>query len=83
MAQLWPGLGATIWCMSRSIHPRGTIHERYKNIPQGNKLEGLILVGESNISLWKKGAEVPVYYFFHRDSVDVEFFASRDYIRVV
>ena len=76
MAQLLNRLGAMEWCMSRYIHSRGDIHERYMNRPKWHKLEGLVFVGESNRSLQRKGVEVLVYDFFHGDLVDVELFAS-------
>ena len=53
------------------------------NHSKGHKLEGLILVGESNWGLRRKGVEVPVYSFFHGDFPDVELFASQCYIHVV
>ena len=53
------------------------------NRPKGQKLEGLILVGESNRRLWRKGVEALVYYLFHGYSLDVELFVSRSYIHVV
>ena len=53
------------------------------NHPKGHKLEGLILVGDRNRILRRKGVEVPVYYFFHRDFVDDKFFALRRYIHMV
>ena len=53
------------------------------NRPKGHKLEGLILVGERNMSLWRKEVELQVYYFFHGDYVSVDFFASRRYVHVV
>ena len=53
------------------------------NLPKEHKLESLVLVEESNMSLRRKGVEVPVYYFFHRDLPGVEFFASQHYIHVV
>ena len=52
------------------------------NCPKGHKIESLILVGDSNRILRRKGVEVQVYYFFHGDFVDVEFLASRCYIKV-
>ena len=83
MAQLRPGLGATAWCMSRYIHPSGPIRKRYSNRTKGHKLEGLVLVGESNRSLRRKGVEETVYSFFGGDFVSVDFFASRRYVHVV
>ena len=83
MAQLRTGIGDTAWCMSSYIRPSGAIHERYTNNPKRNKLEGLILVWESNRSLWRKGVEVPVYYFFHGDFSGVEFFTSINCVHVV
>ena len=69
--------------MSRYIHLSVTTRERYINLPKGHKLEGLILVGESNRTLQGKGVEVPVYYLFHGDLPDVELFALQSYINVV
>ena len=69
--------------MSRYICPRVPIRERYIHHPKGHFLEGLILVGESNRSLRMKGVEVPVYYFFHGDFPDVEFFSLQHYIHVM
>ena len=83
MAQLQPVIGVTEWCRSSYIHPSGTIHKRYTNLPKVHKLEGLILVGESNRILCRKGVELSVHYFFHGYSVDVEFFVSLRYIHVV
>ena len=40
------------------------------------------MVGESNRTLQGKGVEVPVYYLFHEEFPDVEFFATRCYIYV-
>ena len=83
MLQLQPIIGAIPWCMSRYIQPSGPIHKRYINLPKGHKLEGLILVGERNRSLRRRGVEIPMYSSFHVDFPDVEFFASQSYIYVV
>ena len=52
------------------------------NHPKGHKLENLVLVQESNISLRRKGVAAPVYYFFHGELPYVEFFSSRSYVGV-
>ena len=83
MPQILPVISALIWCMSRYIRPVGTIRERYTNLLEGHKIECLVLVGESNIKLRRKGVEAPVYYFFHGDFPDIELFASHSYILVV
>ena len=83
MPQLQPVLGATAWCMSMYIHPRGPIRKRYKNLPKGHKLEGLVLVWESNRILQRRGVESPVYYFFYGDFPDVDLFSTHIYIHVV
>ena len=44
------------------------------NIPKGHNIESLILVGESDRRLQRKGAETPMYYLFHVDLSDVELF---------
>ena len=41
------------------------------------------MVEESNRILWRKGVEVPVYYFFRGDFLDVEFFVFQRYIHVL
>ena len=53
------------------------------NLLKGHKLEDLILIGESNRSLWRKRVTAPVYYFFHGDFYGVEFFPTRHYIHVI
>ena len=68
--------------MSRYIHPGRPICERYTNLLKGHKFEGLILVGERNMILRRKGVTLPVYYLFYGDLPDVEFFASQRYINV-
>ena len=83
MPQVQPGLAVVVWCMSRYIHSSRPIREKYTNIPKGHKLEDLILVGESNMSLRRKGVTAPVYYFYRCDFPLVEFFAVRRYIHVM
>ena len=56
--QLWPGLGVVTWCMSRYIHIVNTIFKKYMNLPKEHKIEGLILVGETNCILWRRGGGV-------------------------
>ena len=69
--------------MSWYIHPGGTIRKRYTNLPKGNNIESLLLVGGRNRSVSSKGVELRVYYFFHGEFVDVDFFALWHYIHVV
>ena len=69
--------------MLRYTQPSSPIRDKYTNLPKGHKIEYLILVGEGNISLRRKGVEEPVYYFFHGNFPDVEFFALRRYIHVI
>ena len=46
------------------------------NRPKDKNIEGLVLVGESNRVLRRKGVKVPVYYLFDAYSPDVELFYS-------
>ena len=46
-------------------------------------LEGLILVGETNRSWWRRGGGLkPVYSLFHDDFIGVKFFYMQRYIYV-
>ena len=69
--------------MSWYIHPGGTIRKRYTNLPKGNNIESLLLVGDRNRSVSSKGVELIVYYFFHGEFSDIEFFASWSYVNVL
>ena len=69
--------------MSRYIRLSNTTRERYTSLPKGHKLEGLVLVGERNISLRRKGVEAPVYSYFYGYYPNVEFFATWHSIHVV
>ena len=79
MPQLWTGLGAVVCCMSRYIQYRRPIYERDTNCSNGYKLDNCFFE-ERNSILCRKGVASPVYYFFHWDFPDVDFFASRRYV---
>ena len=64
-------------------HPGRVIRERYTNRQKGQTLEGLVLVGDINVILMRKGVELIVYYFFHGEFSDIEFFASWSYVNVL
>ena len=53
------------------------------NRPKGKNIEGLILVGEENRRLWRKGGETSVYHLSHGNLPDVDFFAAQHYIHVM
>ena len=49
------GVSGVVSCMSRFIHPSKLIREKYPNLPKAHKLEDLILIAESEISIRRGG----------------------------
>ena len=49
------------------VHPPQKDHpQEIHEAPNGGNLDNLILIGERNRILQKKGVEAPLYYLFHR-----------------
>ena len=69
-------------CMSRFIHPSKPIREMYPNRPKDHKLEDLILIAESEISIQRSGGLAKVYIFSHLNFPDAIFSAEKRYVHM-
>ena len=76
------GVGGFVSCMSRLIHPSKHISEKYPNRPKAHKLEDLILIVESKISIRRGGSLANVYKFLHLNLPDVIFYAAKRYVHM-
>ena len=76
------GVGGVVSCMSRFNHPSKPIREKYPNRPKAHKLEDLILIAESEISIRRGGGLAKVYNFSHLDFPDVIFYAAKWYVHM-
>ena len=76
------GVGRVVICMSRFIHPSKPICEKYPNRPKYHKLEDLILIAESEISIRRGGVLAKVYKFSHLNFLDVIFYAAKWYVHM-
>ena len=55
------GVDGVVSCMSRFTQPSKPIREKYPNRPKYHKLEDLILIAESEISIRRGGGLAKVY----------------------
>ena len=76
------GVGGVVSCMSRFIHPSKPICETYPYRPKAHKLEYLILIEESEISIRRGGGLAKVYKFLHLNFPDVIFYAAKRYVHM-
>ena len=76
------GVGGFVICMYRFIHPSKPIHEKYPNRSKAHKLEDLILIAESEISIRRGGGLAKVYNFSHLNFPDVIFYAAKRYVHI-
>ena len=76
------GVGGVVSCMSRFIHPRKPIREKYPNCPKAHKLGDLILIAESEISIQRGGGLAKVYKCSHLKFPDVIFYAAKRYVHM-
>ena len=70
-------VGGVVSRMSMFIHPRKPIYEKYPNRPKAHKLEDLILIVESEISIRRGGGLSKVYKFSHLNFPDIIFYAAK------
>ena len=76
------GVVGVVSCMSRFIHPSKPICEKYPNSPKAHKLEDLILIAESEISIQRGGGLAKVYKLSHLNFPDVIFYAAKRYVHM-
>ena len=76
------GVGGFVSCMSRLIHPSQHTSEKYPTRPKAHKLEDLILIAESEISIRRGGGLAKVYKFLHLNFPDFIFYSEKRYVHM-
>ena len=80
--KLHADVGAVASVMSKFVHPRKPIRDKYPNWPKNHKLQGVVLV-EVDAKVVQRGANAMlVFVFTHFDLPNKKLYAAKTYIHV-